>query len=143
MVYYRYKKEYGWFEENKAISPTDAFTHVDDFRTLERRRRSSADVVGSPKQFSVDNPMLAAHAGPASEVSADQSKASSGGDVASYGTGISLPKAIQRVNRDLRLRYRLVDPDLVNHACRINLLGSNHPYEARGKNNRAMLISDV
>lgn len=142
MVYYRYKKEYGWFEhEPKAMSPADTFMHVDYDKN---RRPYSLDRIalglggkgrGHLGSYSVDNP-LAAAGGQAlrdSELSIEPSNASSGAEVSSQSTGMNLPKAFQRVNHDLRLRFRLVDHDLVTHACRVNLLGTNHPDEGRGE----------
>jgi hypothetical protein len=136
MVYYRYKKEYGWFDEgDKAVSPTDAFVHVDALGAHRQHhgRRSSTDLTGMPASsgYTTDNPLNSAERGMNSEVSMDLTKSNSLGSN-SQVSGRSLPRALQRVNRDLRLRFRLVDPDLVTHACRVNLLGSNHPEESRG-----------
>lgn len=133
LLYLRYKKEHSWFEDHrKIVLPTDAFTHVDQFRNNERRnpsgRKSSLDELN----YSVDNPLSADYGGDASVVSDAQSKASSVGGASQSTTGTSLPKAFQRMNRDLRLRFRMGDTDLPQHACRINFLGSNHPDAARG-----------
>jgi hypothetical protein len=150
MVYYRYKKEYGWFQdEGKFASPADTFMHVDDFRGYDKRgwrfsrdreraasNSAAGTVPGRDAAHTVGNPLAPEDhlAGELSEVSADASKASSGLEASSQSTGMNLPKAFRRVNMDLRLRFRLVDPDLVTHACRVNLLGSNHPDESRGMN---------
>lgn len=151
LVYYRYKKEYSWFEDHrKIIMPTDTFAHVDAFRTNEQRsagggsgsgRRSGHKFNMSEDRHSgsvVENPLgqqlQQSEQGEPSDVSEDLSKVSSSGAASQSTTGVlSMPKAFQRMNRDLRLRFRLADPDLVQHACRINFFGSNHPDPERGK----------
>lgn len=135
LLYLRYKKEYSWYEDHrKIVLPTDAFTHVDEFRNNDRKHRSGrkSSLDESFADYSVDNPLSADHGGEASEVSDEHSKVGSLGGASQSTTGTSLPKAFQRMNRDLRLRFRMGDSDLPQHACRINFLGSNHPDELRG-----------
>lgn len=134
LVYYRYKKEYSWYEDHrKVVLPTDTFARVDAFRTHERTGRLDRKFTDA-EQYDpgmVQNPMDHSIASIPSEVSEDLSKVSSA--AASQSTALSMPKTFQRMNRDLRLRFRLVEPDLVQHACRVNFFGSNHPDPERGE----------
>jgi hypothetical protein len=72
LMYYRFKKEYGWFEEQgKIVLPTDTFARVDEFRserTMNRRGSRGSSAPGSPggkrgaaayeqASYSVDNPL--------------------------------------------------------------------------------------
>ena len=133
LLYLRYKKEYSWYEDHrKIVLPTDAFTHVDQFRNNEQRPSSGRKSSMDETNYSVDNPLSADHGGDASVASDAHSKVSSAGGASQSTTGTSLPKAFQRMNRDLRLRFRMGDSDLPQHACRINFLGSNHPDPLRG-----------
>ena len=51
--------------------------------------------------------------------------------------GIDEPNRIRSMKNRLyakeqRKEYQLVDSDLVYHACRVNLLGTNHPFQSSG-----------
>lgn len=54
----------------------------------------------------------------------------------------SFPDKMSEANnfRKLRNALRLGDGDIVNHACRIFLLGSNHPLRSRGIDDFIMMI---
>ena len=142
LVYYRYKKEYGWFEEtskkSKITLPTDTFTHVDDYRVNDKHRsggrKSSIDMhITETESSIVDNPLRESDSSVPVDYPRGLSNASSVWEGRTMSTGSALPSAFKKMDMDLRLRLRLVDPDLVTHACRVNLLGSNHPNPAHGK----------
>jgi hypothetical protein len=132
LTYQRLKRKYDWFSEEsymkakkkkRDIFGLDFFARNQDgddddiFDTSQGK----GDRMIKMQQFTTENPVLRA-------VSSDPSRMST----ESEATSTRIRTLRNKVFAERRREHRLNDQDMIFHAYRVNLLGSNHPLQYKG-----------
>lgn len=126
LVYYRYKKYNDW--EDKEKRNLDIFgkaffydTYEDGMGGKSRRRDPGQPAVSIDSMFSAENPMFHHTSKPGDEFN-------------EHGENkwMKIRPITHKSGKDGRREIRMVDQDMIFHAYRMNLMGSNEPFSSRG-----------
>lgn len=126
LAYYRYKKYYDW--EDKEKRNLDIFgkaffydTYEDGMGGKSRRRDPGQPAVSIDSMFSAENPMFHHTSKPGDEFN-------------EHGESkwMKIRPITHKSGKDGRREIRMVDQDMIFHAYRMNLMGSNEPFSSRG-----------
>eukprot|EP01032_Pedospumella_encystans_P009033 gene9033-10667_t len=126
--YTRLKRRYGYFTylDKKTQKRRDVFgfdffnsDHDDDNFMFESQHNKDRSTIIKMETFTTNNPVLKA--------STDNRDST---DSAAASTRIRALR--NKMFAERRREHRMTDQDLVFHAYRINLFGSNHPFQSRG-----------
>jgi hypothetical protein len=116
LLYYRNKKYSDW--EKGRDTKTDFFKKV---MFLDVGDEGNNKTTTNTDSFMVENPLNA-------------SRKKYLEDYLENGVKhMQIRKLAVKRGKELRREHRMVDQDMIFHACRINLLGQNHPSYTRGK----------
>jgi hypothetical protein len=123
LLFYRLRDKYGWFENKQMDMLGDVFKKANlldlgfgDDSVINAKRIVSTRKGSDGRLVMRENP-----------VRPGGKSAKSGGI-----QDIQMKVMHARTLKDLRRVLRLADQDLPFHACRVNLLGSNHPWSSQG-----------
>jgi hypothetical protein len=125
LTYQRLKRKYGWFDDEfkqkRDIFGLDFFARNrdDDDEMLDTSEGKGNKMIRMQK-FKTENPIVGA--------STDAGRMSLDSQISS--TRIRALR--NQVFAERRREHRMNDQDLIFHAHRVNLLGSNHPLQSRG-----------
>jgi hypothetical protein len=131
LTYQRLKRKYGWFSEEsymkakkkkRDIFGLDFFArNQDDDDDIFDTSEGKGDKMIKMQKFTTENPVLRA-------ISSDPSRMSTESEASST----RIRPLRNKMFAERRREHRMNDQDLVFHAYRINLLGSNHPLQYKG-----------
>jgi hypothetical protein len=130
LTYQRLKRKYGWFSDDefskkkkRDIFGLDFFArnHDDDDDDIFDTSQGKGDKMIKMQKFKTENPIM-------QNTSTDLGRLST--DSQAQSTRIRTLR--NQMFAERRREHRMNDQDLVFHAHRVNLQGSNHPFKSRG-----------
>lgn len=132
LTYTRLKRRYGWFtymdkktKKRRDVFGFDFFSHDDDDTFMfESQHAKGESTVIKMQTFTTENPVFKSNAGDDGDRDSTDSTA---------GTRIRALR--NKMFAERRREHRMNDQDLVFHAYRVNLFGTNHPFQSRGTSN--------
>lgn len=126
--YTRLKRRYGYFtyldkktQKRRDVFGFDFFNNDDDNFMFESQHNKDRSTIIKMETFTTENPVLKASTDDAGRYSTDSTSAST-----------RIRALRNKMFAERRREHRMTDQDLVFHAYRINLFGSNHPFQSRG-----------
>jgi hypothetical protein len=132
LTYQRLKRKYGWFSEESYMKAKkkkremfglDFFARNQDADddSIFDTSHGKGDKMIKMQKFTTENPVLRA-------MSSDPSRMSTESEASST----RIRPLRNKMFAERRREHRMNDQDLIFHAYRINLLGSNHPLQSKG-----------
>lgn len=127
LVYYRYKKYSDWGDKDKGhldLFGKVFFDNTEETQSGRFRRRGTQNdhpILSVDSTFAVENPMFKAD----TDLSKDF-------DEKGEARWMRIRNLQYKSGREGRREFRMMDQDMIFHAYRMNLLGSNEPFSSRG-----------